>query len=594
MLHIRQSTLVMTVALASVLALVIQDTQETSFLKSHRPKLFYSVLSRNDQRSSTTTDDPNHSSFNNYKNHNRYNKNVNPPPQKQNHQNKPLDLREKYLMPLISTGSALTQQLRLKAWDSNKLTKILSGNYLQPVLPLKLSDLSNNRPKDSNLIEKIYILGSNLPSIRLFDSVEDASHRNERDTITPKIVVKGNNYNNQNENVASKRDISNDLDGYHDSFIFSNRRSRHKQEDEDEGSDTIDEDKLEKQKFKKSSEKSKKKQLSSIESEGAEKKRKDKIKLKDNEIDKDRGKREEEDKIVNHPIASQRTNRTSRTDLDRNKNVGGMTSNKSTSNNSSYSLTLADGRSLTTTKKNLIKTGRVVAKSAAVLLEPSLESIAMKIVSAAASKTMGRTNPPMGGQKSSSSDTGVGGSFLGLGGGSLSSTNNNHEQPSFLSTLSSTLLTTAISHIMNMTSASSTLLNSPTLGLTSSSSSSTSSSSSSPLPSASSISSLWHNSQSATETSNWPSKIRPLVQSLVQAAGLNMDDAHGLPSPSLSFLSTDLATAASSLSPIFSTSNGTRPHSPKQYSSAMTNFINLARLFLCEYTHKYNLIRSPL
>lgn len=242
-------------------------------------------------------------------------------------------------------------------------------------------------------------------------------------------------------------------------------------------------------------------------------------------------------------------------------------------------------------------------KSAALVLAPSIESIAMRLVSAAASKsaqTNGRSAWPST-SSSSPSSTLTGGRVQ-----TLKQSGSDHHSPSssspltsatglfphsssFLSTLSSNLLSSAMSSLINFSN--STQLT--------------------PTPTA-------NHSPLAT---SWPNKLTPLLYSLASLSGLSDLDSHSsaslssstsgshlLPSPpsssssssssssalaaaSQSFL-TDLATAASGVSSTSATSssansnnlaNSIRPHTSKQHSPTMVGMINLARYVLCKY-----------
>lgn len=430
MLPVTQSTLVMIMILASVNNFIAPTNQLTStnqHLKSQRSKFFQLYSTKSDK--------------------NVHDKKYYSPPPK----SKPIDFKEKYLMPFITTGSALTQQLKLKPLNLNSkkfAKKIFSANY-QPIIPLRF-DFSNHRPKDSNLLEKVYSLGSSLP-LRLFYNEDDATHRNEDKSKVPKIVAK-----------------------------LSEKSSR---EDED----------------------------------SSEHKRTESSTVNNQDRDK-------EDSIVNQPIASHRRNRVSRIDFNK-KEKGDQEKN-----NSSYASKRTNQRfngKATKTRNN----SPMSLSNPRLLFEPSLESIAMRIVSAAASKTMGRSNHAA--QSSSSSSNLI----------SHSSSSNDITQPSFLSSFSSTILSTAISHIMNMTSTDSGSIDIP---------------------------------------SSWPAKIGPLLQTLASISGL--DSVGSLPLSPPSFLqATDLSSASSSSIPTIIGSNGTRPHSAKQYSSTVTGLINLMRYVLCEY-----------
>lgn len=284
------------------------------------------------------------------------------------------------------------------------------------------------------------------------------------------------------------------------------------------------------------------------------------------------------------------------------------------SNDSSYGLSPLDGRSLakqpasksgegktskastTSTNKNHLvdmknlkkASAKVVAKSAATILlkgEPSLESVAIRIVSAAASKSMGRSHPKEHAHHRDPAPSPSSG-FLGLGSslapvGHLQSGGASQpasKQPSFLSTLSSTLLSTAITHIMNMTNANHNQLSEPSF--------------SNPPTDVVAV--------SAPSSQSWQSKLGPLIQSLASSvAGLNLEDLQQtFPTPSLAFLSSgyDLATSSSNSQPAliqhahspaslsFHSYNGTaRPNSPKQYSSSVSSMINLMRYVLCKW-----------
>lgn len=361
-------------------------------------------------------------------------------------------------MPFFSSGSALAQQFRLKPLNlgSKKYAKkILSGSY-QPVIPLRF-DLSNHRPKNNNLIEKIYSLGTNWP-FSLFDNEDNATHRDGGKPRIPKITHKS-----EDSKISIKETIR-----------------------EEEKSKTVN--------------------------------------LATTSVNSTNNK--DQDKQFDHKVGTLKSNRVSR--LDNNNNKEGDKRNQSR-NSSSYDLTSANQRSITSVSKHRKTGSGILSHSASVIFEPSLESIAMRIVSAAASKTMGRSHHPA---QASSSDSAIS-NYISSG-----------NEPSFLSSLSSTIISTAISHIMNMTAL---------------------------------------NSTSAETQTTWPTKLGPVIQSLLSLPGFSSGDGTIMPTSSSSFLPTDLLTSSSSSIPGFVSSNGTRPHSAKQYSPTMTGLINLMRYVLCKF-----------
>lgn len=190
---------------------------------------------------------------------------------------------------------------------------------------------------------------------------------------------------------------------------------------------------------------------------------------------------------------------------------------------------------------------RQAAKTAALVLAPSLESIAMRIVSSAASKSVGRSR---------STPTKLG-SSVASGGAS----------ESFLSSLSSTLISTALSQL-NASLSSSGLVQ--------------------------------------PGGSSWSSKLSPLLNSLASLSGSG-DESVGSSASSQSFLSPssssssssssnsgDLTASSSSIQPTSilhynspsSLASG-RPQSPKQYSPTMLGIVNLARYVLCKYNRMH-------
>lgn len=187
-----------------------------------------------------------------------------------------------------------------------------------------------------------------------------------------------------------------------------------------------------------------------------------------------------------------------------------------------------------------------ISKSAAMVLAPSLESIAMRIVSSAASKTVGRSS--FSTQSSSSSNPNRNRHT------SYSHSTPSDTAPSFLSSLSSTLFSTAMSQLIGYNTSSSSV-----------------------------------NGMSQSPTNSWQNKLAPLFYSLATLSGFNPDPSEttALASPSSSsFLSTDLATSSSSSQPTIYAP--VKPHNPKQNSPTVTGLVNLARYVLC----KYNLLQQ--
>lgn len=446
MLPVTRVLLVIVITLASISPFTDSVSHQSTKSKSQRSRFLQSFVYRSDRNTQSTTTAA--TSNKNY---------ILAPPKY-----RPIDLKGKYLMPLFSTGSALTQQLRFKPLNLNSkkyAKKILSGTY-QPIIPLRF-DFSNHRPKDTNLIEKIYSLSSNLPS-RIFFNEDDATHRIEEKSNVPKIVSRLSE--------------------------VTNEKKLHKKNKPDAGEE--------------------KRQIrTSINEAGTEAPAKKKKKSDDNDNDND----DDDGNTVKQTIASQRTNRVSRLEVNKNGDK----------QNSSYDLTQANQRSLV--RGNPYKKLRGDSLS---LFEPSLESIALRIVSAAASKTMGRSNYPA---QSSSSSSGTSSSLA---------SQSESAQGSFLSSLSSTLLSTAISHIINMTSLNSTISESP---------------------------------------NSWPAKLYPLLQSLSTLSG-------DFPNQPSSFLPADLFPASSVSTPVVLSSNSSRPHTAKQNSPTVAGLVNLMRYVLCKYS----------
>lgn len=201
------------------------------------------------------------------------------------------------------------------------------------------------------------------------------------------------------------------------------------------------------------------------------------------------------------------------------------------------------------------KTRQQVAKTAALVLAPSIESIAMRIVSSAASKSIGRPRSAQTHHK-------------------LGSSAASGSTESFLSTLSSSLISAALTQLVNLNA---TLSSSGSSGLTPSS----------PSPSL------------------WPGKLSPLLHSLASLSGLSQagDEPSSsssilnsflssYSSPSSGYTGADLSSSSSSVqptsilqynSPSFAIGAGNKPHSPKQYSPTMLGIVNLARYVLCKY-----------
>lgn len=282
---------------------------------------------------------------------------------------------------------------------------------------------------------------------------------------------------------------------------------------------------------------------------------------------------EAEDEIVNEPITTINSQRQAgrKKEAPRARSDSQQATNSSSSSSSSYpnedtnsvetfkSPKASDGPDdeLAARKAQLTERARAkgqlkaaAAKSAAMVLVPSLESIAMRIVSSAASKTIGRSQPTQLAASSSSlskQPTSYG----------HSSTSGEAPSKSFLASLSSSLLSAAVQQLMN----------------------------SSALAGAGSLPSL----QSA-----WPNKLSPILQSLASLTGLNPEDPlsslastlSNLPSQaSSSFLSSsDLSAASSSIQPTLYNPNGNKPHTSKQYSPTVLGIVNLARYVLCKYS----------
>lgn len=436
-----------------------------------------------------------------------------------------------HLMPLLSAKSALTQSLRFPALKplaskiykyskqilSDELQYHLSNQQALPHSSISSSSSIDNlhHRRTSNSIEKLNVLESKLPKDnRKKYELSDSEQQTKKNEYVAKLPKKAE----QEEAAASTKQPP--TSGDFEINSGSKRTTDSVSDDEGTGSDKS----------------SNKKKRHKIESAAA---------------------REEEDEIVNEPMTIHRKNRISRLDSDKDGNEDQVSSSSSTNNSSSsYDLTLANQRSLPISKasktdaelKGLGKVGsRSATRLAAIALAPSMESIAMRIVSSAASKS-GRSSAYL-----SSSNNGVR-----IGGPSTQSTSGSDSSPqSVLSALSSTILSTAMAQFLNSTS----------LNPTSSSTSTASSSS-----------------------STWPNKLAPLLNSLASLSGLNLEDSplSLLPTSSSSFLSTDLATSSSSSQPVLyasssSSSVGAKPHTPKQYSPTVLGVVNLARYVLCKY-----------
>lgn len=194
----------------------------------------------------------------------------------------------------------------------------------------------------------------------------------------------------------------------------------------------------------------------------------------------------------------------------------------------------------------------LATKSAQIVLAPSLESIAMRVISSAASSASRNNQNHIGrsigaaAQPSSSSSSSPGKSHHLAG---------DQAPQSLLASLSSTILSTALTQLASLNT--SNLL--------------------SPI-SAPSTSSL----------SSWPNKLSPLLYSLASLTGLNTEDSSLASSsaPSSSFLTTDLSTSSSYNQPTLYTgsasSTAIKPHSSKQYSPTVLGIVNLARYVLCK------------
>jgi len=477
MLHIKSSSLVMTIIVASAATLVISSvSQELQSKVRHQSKSFDSEELKNggtfikEHRKSSISTKPLSSKS---KKSNQY--------------------RGKYLMPLLSTTSALSQ-LRLTS-----LKPLAFELYKNHPLPQESFNLLNHRRNSDFIIERLNTLRTSAFRVlqkrfKNDKNVEnssdvDAQHRKEEiSRILPK------KYNSSADLKTSNR-IKNEASDHKKAItnVTNSKKKRHKSYE-----DKMNED------------------VAKVDAEM-------------------------EDEIINEPITNYRKNRISRVDFEK------IDDDDKDSKNSSYGLSLANERSLPELSKssNSEKTGgsetskssRSTGKAAAaIVLAPSLESIAMRIVSAAASKSIGRSSAHL----SSSGNSQIGHS-------SSSSTHGGETLPqSLLSSLSSTILSTAMSHIINFNSTN---------------------------PFAASTSSL----------SSWPNKLSPLLYSLASLSGLNSDDSSNLPSSSPSFLSADLSTSSSSSQPtIYNSGSVGRPHTSKQYSPTMLGIVNLARYVLCK------------
>lgn len=396
-----------------------------------------------------------------------------------------------YLMPLLSPNSALSQVKlsNLKPLTSQLYKKSLKliHNHYQPAIPQKHDILNHQR--FNYLLDRLDLLMSSSPRdiySRVGNDKIPARSRegNDLKTIPKKIEPSGSKLlpeTSKNADTIEDNEVADSSS--------STKKKRHKG---------------------------------------------------DNAKSKELNKKEfEEDEIVNEPISSQKmSHRISRLDSDKEAN-----GDQEASNNSSYSLTLKNERSLAHVKSSSRtaendggnkKSSRPITKSAAIVLAPSLESIAMRIVSSAASKTIGRSSNHL----SSSGNVPIG----------QPSSGESFPQ-SLLSSFSTSILSSAISQLMSS--------NSSTLSVPTSASSS-----------------------SSTHSSTWPNKLSPLLYSLASLTGLNTDDSSSLPSPSSSFLSSDLSTSSSSSQPTLYTYSGNKPHNPKQYSPTVLGIVNLARYVL--------------
>lgn len=460
----------------------------------------------------------------------------------------------KYLMPLLSSKSALLtnnhnnyKQLKLsniKPLASQlykQSSKIFNDKY-QPIIPQNLQ--VNHREKINHLIDRLNSIVISLAKesvSRIREDFDDnAKHRKEEEkliispkrigstklatrTTTTNTTTHNNNNNNKSEIKKTK-----------------NKAAEEEQEDNKVTTDK-DEEKKKRHKANKSEEDDEFRKNDST-----------KVDTKNRKVDSEGEKaKEEEDEIVNEPPNNRVISRFGSINSISGGKKDGDNKKAGSNNNSSYSLTLDNGRSSLqpiTSSGKLTSNGakiknsndgpRASTKSAAIALAPSLESIAMRIVSSAASKSIGRSSAHL-----SSSNSGH---------HSGSSAGGETFPQSLFSSLSSSILSTAMSQLIN-------------------------SSSFNPAPSTATTS---------TTTSGWPNKLSPLLYSLASLSGFNSDDSSNPPSSSSSFLSTDLSTSSSSAQPTLYSGAGThtgKPHTSKQYSPTVSGMVNLARYVLCEY-----------
>lgn len=454
--------------------------------------------------------------------------------QQANYIKSPSYLGVKYIMPVVSSVSSVSAQLNLKPMlQTYTHRKSLTPDYHQGTssnkkykfhhetkLPLKF-DFYDHRPKDKNLIGKIYQLGATVPK-KIFENtlsfaLESAKHRIEDEPslsrefkrVVPQLIDSTQQRllkkDKSSDQKAKQKHLENQVPPSAEENDNSDKRPRDASSDDGKGTSSNTE------------------QPAIAETVA-------------------------EDSIVNEPITKGRTNRLPR--LDFASNGSKQTSNQSSYDSSDKKRSLATlsitGKTAKSTngaggndKSSKLSKG---VRTAAIILEPSLESIAMRILSSAATKS--RSNAPSTSSSLHSS-------------GLIGSPSQSSDQ-SLLSSLSSTLLSTAINHLLSVNS--------------SSGSSSLASTSSSP------------SSAAAASSPSWPNKLVPILQhSITSLSGLTMDELPNLPSTS-SFLHYDLSPSESAS--IQSSHNGTasgKPHTSKQNSPAITGLIHLARYMLGKY-----------
>lgn len=503
MLYIKSSSLVMTIILASTATLVISSASH----HNHHHKI--------SQTSESSLDAKTRSQKQYSKQPFRLSDLKNEKVQLKGHTSLPFEYKSsliykgKNLMPLLSAHSALNQlklsSLKPIAKHLYKQTAEFFNEQYQPILSQNYNILNHRRT--SNLIDRLQVLASSLP---IADSLSRSSVISSSGSIKSSLDKKKNSSPNSDSKLVKhrkegvavkipKKDQDVELESKDSTLITNNEIS---DDNKVTGND--------------------------VEHSNKKKRHKDGDVDKEKSTKKDVGEVTErtsvlEDEIINKPNHHK-------------KKIDPASEDSESNSNSSYSLTLANERSLAlkTSKaaeaKNKLN-NRSVAKAAAIALAPSLESIALRIVSSAASKTIGRSSAHL----SSSHSSGQIGQSSSTGGGGDS------PPQSLLSSFGSTILNTAISQLNSSIA--------PTI----------------------------------LSSSTWPGKLSPLLYSLASLSGFNPEESSNLPPASSSFLSTDLSTSSSSSQPtLYSTSSVGKPHTSKQYSPTVLGIVNLARYVLCK------------